>query len=118
MQISSLVVLPAFQRLGIGRSLLSAVVSEFRSQVLAVSTGLQNAPALALYTQFGFVELTRSLVGAEELPVVECFANRALTLPSRGHTTAGHNCSLRPLRRCRRVPLTSNVRGSCLPRRC
>src|SRR2546428_9356024 len=33
-----------------------------------------------------------------------------LTLQSSGHTTAGHVCSLRPHRRRRRVPLTSNVR--------
>ncbi len=83
MVISSLVVLPAFQRLGVGRSLLSTVVNEFPSQVLTVSTGLQNAPALALYAEFGFVELRRHLVGAEEMPVVE-FCRRALTLPSIG----------------------------------
>jgi hypothetical protein len=39
-----------------------------------------------------------------------CRHRRGLTLPSRGHTTAGHDCLLRPHRRRRRVPLTSNVR--------
>jgi hypothetical protein len=39
-----------------------------------------------------------------------CLQARGLTLPSRGHTTAGHDCSLRQHWRRRRVPLTSNVR--------
>jgi ribosomal protein S18 acetylase RimI-like enzyme len=69
--ISSLVVLPAFQRLGVGRALLSAVVSESPTEVLTVSTGLHNTPALALYGQFGFVEHSRRLVGIEKLPVVK-----------------------------------------------
>lgn len=71
MVISSLVVLPAFQRLGVGHSLLSTVVNKFPSQGLTVSTGLQNTPAMALYAQFGFLELRRHLVGPEKMPVVE-----------------------------------------------
>jgi hypothetical protein len=39
-----------------------------------------------------------------------CRHPRGLTLPSRGHTTAGHDCALRQHRRRRRVPLMSNVR--------
>jgi ribosomal protein S18 acetylase RimI-like enzyme len=71
MDISSLVVSPAFQRRGIAHALLSRVVGDFSSRALTVSTGLQNAPALALYAQFGFVEVGRRLVGSEELPVAE-----------------------------------------------
>jgi ribosomal protein S18 acetylase RimI-like enzyme len=72
MVISSLVVLPAFQRLGVGHALVSTVVKEFGSRLLKVSTGLKNAPALALYARFGFVETRRHLGGAEKLPLVEC----------------------------------------------
>lgn len=71
MDISSLVVLPAFQRRGVARALLSSVVGDFSSRALTVSTALQNAPALALYAQFGFVEVGRRLVGSEELPVAQ-----------------------------------------------
>ena len=39
-----------------------------------------------------------------------CLQRSGLTLPSRGHTTAGHGFSLRQNWRRRRVPLTSNVR--------
>jgi ribosomal protein S18 acetylase RimI-like enzyme len=71
MDISSLVVAPAFQRRGVARALLASVVGDFSSLALTVSTGVQNAPALALYAQFGFVEVRRHLAGAEELPVAE-----------------------------------------------
>ena len=71
MVISSLVVLPAFQRRGVARAMLSTIVGNFSSGALTVSTALQNAPALALYAQFGFVEVRRHLAGAEELPVAE-----------------------------------------------
>lgn len=70
-RISSLVVLPAFQRMGVARVLLSAVVEKFAARTLMVSTGLKNTPALALYAQFGFVEIARRLMGAEKLPIVE-----------------------------------------------
>ena len=71
MVISSLVVLPAFQRMGIARSLLAAVVDSFPSRSLTVSTGERNAPALALYARFGFLEIRRHLAGPEELPLIE-----------------------------------------------
>jgi hypothetical protein len=56
--------------------------------------------------------VSRSVVSAchaAESPVP--FSPTGLTLPSNGHTTAGHNLSLRQgwCRRC--VPLMSNVRG-------
>jgi ribosomal protein S18 acetylase RimI-like enzyme len=71
MVISSLVVSPACQRRGVARSLLATVLREFSPQRLTVSTGLRNAPALALYAQFGFVELRRHLAGADKLAMVE-----------------------------------------------
>jgi ribosomal protein S18 acetylase RimI-like enzyme len=69
--ISSLVVLPSFQRMGVARALLTTVMNEVPSRSLTVSTGSHNAPALALYKQSGFVEVRRYLVGAERLPMVE-----------------------------------------------
>jgi ribosomal protein S18 acetylase RimI-like enzyme len=69
--ISSLVVLPECQRSGIARSLLASVVNQFPSRVLTVSTGVLNAPALALYAQFGFLESGRHLAGSEAIPVVD-----------------------------------------------
>jgi ribosomal protein S18 acetylase RimI-like enzyme len=69
-RISSLVVAPASQRRGVGRALLSATVSEFATKVIVVSTGAGNAPALALYTQFGFAEINRHRIGPEALQVV------------------------------------------------
>jgi len=46
-----------------------------------------------------------------ELEVNLWWLRSRLTLPSSGHTTAGHDCSLRQGHRRRCVPLTSNVRA-------
>jgi ribosomal protein S18 acetylase RimI-like enzyme len=73
--ISSLTVDPEFQRRGLGCALVAAVLSEFTFRGLTVSTGARNVPALALYAQFGFVELSRRLVGEERLEVVELRLN-------------------------------------------
>ena len=81
-RISSLVVAPVSQRRGVGRALLSATVSEFASKVLMVSTGAGNTPALALYAQFGFAEISRQRVGPEALQVV------LLCRPSSNHPAA------------------------------
>lgn len=71
MNIASLVVAPHYQRRGIGRRLLAAVLAEHGGGELTVQTGANNLPALALYTQAGFVELRRWLVGREPLELVK-----------------------------------------------
>jgi ribosomal protein S18 acetylase RimI-like enzyme len=69
--ISSLTVAPGCQRRGVARALLSAVLGDSRSKIVRVSTGARNAPAIALYSAFGFVEHARRTVGVDELPLVE-----------------------------------------------
>lgn len=71
MTIASLVVTPMHQRKGIGRLLLAAALHECRGSTVTVSTGAKNAPALALYGSFGFVERGRRTVGPEALSVIE-----------------------------------------------
>lgn len=68
--VASLVVEPEFQRRGVGRALLTAVANAHGVNGLTVQTGAKNVPALALYEQFGFVELRRWLVGREPLELV------------------------------------------------
>ncbi|HEX4961501.1 MAG TPA: GNAT family N-acetyltransferase [Thermoanaerobaculia bacterium] len=65
--ISSLVVAPAAQRSGVGTALLRELLRQFPTQTFLVSTGVGNAPALALYERFRFVELSRRFVGTLEL---------------------------------------------------
>jgi ribosomal protein S18 acetylase RimI-like enzyme len=68
--IDSLVVSPEFQRRGAGRALVDAVVARHGHAPMFVQTGAKNAPALALYAQFGFVEVERWLAGEEPLELV------------------------------------------------
>jgi ribosomal protein S18 acetylase RimI-like enzyme len=68
--ITSLVVSPAYQRRGVGRLLLAAVIRECAGSTLSASTGARNVPALALYRALGFVEHGRCTVGAEALELV------------------------------------------------
>lgn len=59
---------PSVQRSGIGTALVADAVSWMRSKQLTsvlVNTGIDNAPALALYERFGFRRLTEHLVIAE-----------------------------------------------------
>ena len=77
--VTSLVVHPAHQRLGIARRLmlqhvLAGADGELEGSgpvVWAVVTGALNAPALALYQSLGFVPYRRGVVGPEELPVLK-----------------------------------------------
>jgi ribosomal protein S18 acetylase RimI-like enzyme len=69
--IASLVVSPQFQRQGIGRALMAAVLESHRSDGFTVQTGVKNLPALALYRQLGFVEVRRWLVGREPLELTK-----------------------------------------------
>lgn len=69
--VASLVVSPPFQRRGIGRGLLAAVLASHGHDGLTVQTGVGNVPALALYREAGFVELRRWFVGREPLELVK-----------------------------------------------
>jgi len=69
--IASLVVDPSFQRKGIGRRLLEAVLAAHGEGDLTVQTGARNLPALALYESVGFVPFRRWLVGREPLELVK-----------------------------------------------
>jgi len=69
--IGSLTVAPGHHRRGIGRALVGHVLRHFDARPVVVSTGTANAPALALYRGFGFVEGIRREAGAERIPVVE-----------------------------------------------
>ena len=69
-QIHALVVAPSLQRRGVARALVGAVVRHHPGLTLEVSTGAANTPALALYRQFGFREVCRSVAGPESLEIV------------------------------------------------
>lgn len=69
--IASLVVRPQFHRQGIGRRLMAKVLAEHYGVELTVQTGAKNLPALALYSQLGFVEIQRWHVGQESLELVK-----------------------------------------------
>ena len=69
--ISALVVHPAAQRRGIGRALVLEALRRSPGMTMAVSTGAQNAPALALYRAMGFVAYRRGVMGPQALAVVK-----------------------------------------------
>jgi ribosomal protein S18 acetylase RimI-like enzyme len=69
--INSLVVHPNAQRQGTGRALLTETLRRSAGMVVAVSTGELNAPALALYREFGFVPYRRGEIGPEKLGLVK-----------------------------------------------
>lgn len=69
--INTLIVDPAHQRQGVARLLMNAVLQQARGAALTVATGAANAPALALYAEFGFALYRRGSMGPDELPVVQ-----------------------------------------------
>jgi ribosomal protein S18 acetylase RimI-like enzyme len=69
--IASLVVCPEHQRKGIGKALLGKIVAQHANTDLTVQTAANNAPAIALYYRFGFMELRRWRVGREQLELVK-----------------------------------------------
>jgi ribosomal protein S18 acetylase RimI-like enzyme len=71
LSISSLVVLPAQQRRGVGRALITAVIERHHTSEFTVQTAAANAPALALYAEFGFKEYRRWAFGSEPLELVK-----------------------------------------------
>ena len=54
--IQSLVVYPKYFRKGIGRKLVQFILDTYKSRIFTVETGLDNHPAIQLYTSFDFEE--------------------------------------------------------------
>lgn len=69
--IASLVVEPAHQRAGIGRSLVIEALRRGNGFVISVATPALNAPALALYAQLGFVEYRRGSIGQPAIELIK-----------------------------------------------
>jgi ribosomal protein S18 acetylase RimI-like enzyme len=69
--INSLVVHPKAQRQGIGRLLVATALQRGAGAVFAVATAALNAPALALYREFGFVAYKRGEIGPERVGLVK-----------------------------------------------
>jgi ribosomal protein S18 acetylase RimI-like enzyme len=68
--ICSVAVAPAFQRLGLGRALVRFVIAGAAGRPLVVATAAANSPALALYRSEGFAEFKRSVVMSPSLEIV------------------------------------------------
>ena len=54
--IQSLVVYPKYFRNGIGSKLIQFILNTYKSKIFTVETGIDNHPAIKLYTSFGFQE--------------------------------------------------------------
>jgi ribosomal protein S18 acetylase RimI-like enzyme len=54
--IQSLVVYPKYFRKGVGRKLVQFVLDTYKSIIFTVETGVDNHPAIQLYTSLGFEE--------------------------------------------------------------
>ena len=72
--IGTLVVHPQYQRRGVARALMLALLQRTTGMQLAVATGQANAPALALYAAFGFVAYRHGAAGSpdgQQIPLVK-----------------------------------------------
>ncbi len=69
--IASLVVHPAQQRRGVARALLTSALQRAPGATFSVSTAAKNAPALALYAQFGFEPYRWGTLGEEGMALVK-----------------------------------------------
>ncbi|WP_462154281.1 GNAT family N-acetyltransferase [Pseudoalteromonas piscicida] len=63
LEIDSLTVNPSYFRKGIAGKLLHFALTEFDAAKVIVETATANAPAIALYQKYGFVEYKRWLPG-------------------------------------------------------
>ena len=54
--IQSLVVYPKYFRKGIGKKLVQFILDTYKTKIFTVETGLDNHPAIKLYTSFDFQE--------------------------------------------------------------
>ena len=68
--VGSLVVDPARQRRGIGRTLVGAALASVAPAALLVATPALNMPALALYRGLGFTEYRRARSGPANIEIV------------------------------------------------
>jgi ribosomal protein S18 acetylase RimI-like enzyme len=68
--IDALVVMPEWHRRGIATHLLMHLEWKHPGRAFTVSTGIRNAPALALYRGWGFVEYAREIKGADPIEIV------------------------------------------------
>jgi GNAT superfamily N-acetyltransferase len=82
--VSSLVVAPDRQRRGVGRALLQTIVEQYAPYGCSVWTAAGNAPALALYEQFGFFPRSSRQAGA--LQLIELFRPHASAGPWQGRS--------------------------------
>jgi ribosomal protein S18 acetylase RimI-like enzyme len=69
-EICSLAVHPAFQRLGVGRALVEFLVFRAGGRPMLVSTAAANQPAISLYQSLGFQVIRHSLVPEVGLKLV------------------------------------------------
>ena len=79
--IGMLVVHPSAQRQGIARALMQDALQRGAGMVYAVATGAENAPALALYRELGFVAYRQGSIGVGQLALVKL--RRAADPPAR-----------------------------------
>lgn len=64
LRLNALVVMPTFQRRGLGRQLTAAAIQQAEpGRLLRVGTGAANRPALALYASMGFTLEAQLSVG-------------------------------------------------------
>jgi len=69
--ITLLAVAPSHQRQGIARSLLVDALRRGQGAAFCVSTTASNAPALALYREFGFLAYRHGTLGPEVIALVK-----------------------------------------------
>jgi ribosomal protein S18 acetylase RimI-like enzyme len=70
-QVTTLIVDPAWQRQGIARALLADTIARGEGLTFSVVAGAANAPALALYAALGFIAYRRGEMGPGAVPVVK-----------------------------------------------
>jgi ribosomal protein S18 acetylase RimI-like enzyme len=86
-EICSLAVHPAFQRLGVGRALVEHSIVRAAGRPMQVSTAAANIPAAFLYQSLGFQVLRHSLVPGLRLQLVQ------LQRPGSNPSVKGTSCA-------------------------
>jgi ribosomal protein S18 acetylase RimI-like enzyme len=78
--ISSMTVTLEYQRRGVARALMCALLREAGANAVTVSTAARNEPALALYAGFGFTVSSRRKIANANLEIVELRRDSSLDL--------------------------------------